>query len=161
MRSVFLSLEGNVLIGHEESHELWGIEDWDASGLVDIEVTPCFGPVGVEVFNLSGTFDGFMGFENFHSESSGGGFGKGEDTGWFSIFGSTFLSVVLDDGSHEDIIRISRESWWGNSGVSSSSEFTGLSWLVDTFERDGGGGGDKCDASEFHYFNQTNYLLII
>ena len=161
MRSVICSLEGDVLIGHEESHEAWSVEDWDASGLVDIEVTPCFGPVGSEVINLSLTFDGFVGFENFHGESSGGGFGKGENTGWFSIFGGTFLSVVLDDGSHEDIIRIGGESFWGDSAVSSSSEFTRLSWLVDTLEGDGGSGGDKGDKCEFHYFNQTNYLLII
>jgi len=74
------------LVGCEESHEAWSIEDWDGSGSVDIEVTPSFSPVGFEIFDLSGTRDLFVGGEDLHGESFGGGFGKGEDTGWFSIF---------------------------------------------------------------------------
>ena len=150
------------MIGHEESHELWSVQDWDASGSVNIEVTPCFSPVGIKVCDLSGTFDRFMGGEDLHGELFGRGFGKGEDTGWFSFFGDLFLSVVLDNGSHEDIIRISRESGWGDSFVSTSSEFTRLSWLVgwSSISSDGGGGSDKGDDSEFHYFNQTNYLFL-
>jgi len=118
------SLEGDVLIGHEESHELWGIEDWDVSGSVNIEVSPGFGPVGVEVVNLSLSSDVLVGGENFLSEGSGGGFGESENTGWDTFFGGMFLGVVLDYGSHEDIIRISRESSWGNSFIGSTSELS-------------------------------------
>ena len=71
MFEVVDSLEGDVLVGHKESHELWSIEDWDGSGSVDIEVTPCFGPVGTKVLNLSGSFNIFMGGEDLHGESFG------------------------------------------------------------------------------------------
>merc|ERR1712100_122049 len=155
------SLEGDVLVGHEESHEAWSIEDWDGSGSVDIEVSPCFGPVGIEVGLLSSTSDVLVGGEDLLSESSSGGFSESENTGWLSIFPGTFLGIVLDDGSHEDIIRISGESSWGNSLISSSSEHTRLSWLVwwSSISSDGRDGGDKGDGDEFHYFNQTNYLF--
>merc|ERR1711998_184590 len=157
------SLEGDVLIGHEESHEAWSVQDWDGSSSVNIEVSPSFSPVGIEIFLLSSTSDVFVGGKNLLSKSSGRGFSESEDTGWLSIFPGTFLSIVLDDGSNEDIIRISSESSWGNSFISTSSEHTSLSWLIwwSSISSDGRSGGNKGDDSEFHYFNQTNYLLII
>ena len=48
-------LEGHVLVGGEESHELWHLDDLDASTLVDIEVSPGFWEVGGEVGLLGGT----------------------------------------------------------------------------------------------------------
>ena len=41
--------EGHVLVGAEESHELWHLDDLNESSLVDIEVTPGLGEVGVDV----------------------------------------------------------------------------------------------------------------
>ena len=85
------------MIGHEESHELWSIEDWDGSGSVNIEVSPGFGPVGVEVVNLSGTSDVLVGGKDLLSESSGRGFREGENSSWDTFFSGMLLSIVLDN----------------------------------------------------------------
>ena len=37
------------LVGAEESHELWHLDDLNITGLVDIEVSPGLGEVSIEV----------------------------------------------------------------------------------------------------------------
>merc|ERR1719353_1567819 len=41
--------EGHVLVGAEESHELWHLDDLNETGLVDIEVSPGLTEVGGDV----------------------------------------------------------------------------------------------------------------
>ena len=52
------------MVGGEESHELWHLDDFDASTLVDIEVSPGLGEVGSEVSLLGSTGESLMGLEN-------------------------------------------------------------------------------------------------
>ena len=73
-------LEAHVLVGSDESHELWHLDDLDATTLVDIEVSPGLGEVGTEVSLLGGTGESLMGLENLGCSSSGGGFGHNEST---------------------------------------------------------------------------------
>ena len=103
-------LEGHVLVGAEESHELWHLDDLDASTLVDIEVSPGFWEVGAEVSLLGGTGESFMGLENLAGSSSGGGLGHDEVTSWGSTVILLLVGIGLLHGSHENIIGILRES---------------------------------------------------
>ena len=116
-----------VLIGSEESDELWHLDDLDVSGSVDIEMSPGLGEVGGEVRGEFFTADFLMGAENLGGSGLGGEFVNPESTGWETILILGFESVAVDHGSHEDIIGISRESLWGSSGVSSGTDGTGES----------------------------------
>ena len=109
--------ELELLVGCEESHEDWGNFNTDGSLLVDVVVSPgsweVFGKVILE--GSSGEF--LVGGKNFSGGSSGGGFSEGEYTGWLSIFGLSFSSIVGDHGSHEKIIGSSGELLWNFSFV--------------------------------------------
>ena len=71
------------MVGAEESHELWGLDNFNVSDFVNIEMSPGLGPVGVQIFTESFTADFFMGAENFIGSSFGLGFGEDEMTGWY------------------------------------------------------------------------------
>merc|ERR1719424_1268791 len=103
-------LEGHVLVGAEESHELWHLDDLDASTLVDIEVSPGLGEVGVKVSLLGSSGESLMGFENLGSSSSGGGFGHDEVTRWGTVIVLLLVGISLLHGSHEDVIGVLSES---------------------------------------------------
>lgn len=119
--------EGHVLVRAEESHELWHLDNLNEAGLVDVEVTPGLGEVGGDVVLELLAGETLVGGENL----LGGGHGRGlvhpELSGWFTTglesivvlddLGSLLKSVLLDHGSHEDVIGISGESGWGGSLV--------------------------------------------
>ena len=104
-------LEGHVLVGGDESHELWHLDDLDGTTLVDIEVSPCLWEVGIEVGSLGSTGESLMGLEDLGGSGLGGSLGHDESTGWGSILGLLLVGVGLDHGSHEDIIGVGIESW--------------------------------------------------
>jgi len=119
--------EGHVLVRAEESHELWHLDNLDETGLVDIEVTPGLGEVGGDVVLELLAGETFMGGKDFLGGRHGGGLVHPELSGWLTTglesivvlndFGSLLKSVLLDHGSHEDVIGVSGESGWGGSLV--------------------------------------------
>ena len=137
------SLEGELLVGSEESDELWHNLNTDESNFVDIEVSPGSWEIGVKVFlNLSGGHF-LVGSENFSRGTSGLGFSHGEDTVWRSILVLSFSGVVHDHGSHEEIIGGVGELDWENSLVFfvewSGTVVSGLEEVSS--DGDGGDGG--------------------
>ena len=66
--------------------------------------------------------------ENFSSSSLGLSLGQCENTISRSIFVLTFSGVCVEHRSHEDIIGVSRESFWNSSDISRSS--TRVSWSI-------------------------------
>ena len=65
-----------------------------------------------------------VGVEHLGGSSSGGGLVHGEGSVGRSILVLSLESVLLDHGSHEDVITISRESWSNNSLVSTLTELS-------------------------------------
>ena len=99
-----------VLVRSEESEELWHLDGFERSGLVNIEMSPSLGEVGGEIGIEVGSADFLVGAEDFLS--AGGGFSLSN--------GTVLLDVVGEDGSHEKIIIISGESigiWDWNENV--------------------------------------------
>merc|ERR1711935_222957 len=99
-------------------------------------MSPGLGEVGIEVSSESGTAESFMGAEDLWG-SSGHGCCVHNELVWSALNWVVFLNifsavlfdgVVLDHGSHEDVIIIGGEIGWGDSLVSSSSEHLVLSW---------------------------------
>ena len=88
------------MVRSEESEELWHLDGFESTGLVDIEMSPSLGEVGGEVSIEISTADFLVGAEDFLSAGGGLGFGDGTSSG-----------VVGEDGSHEKIIIISGESF--------------------------------------------------
>jgi hypothetical protein len=123
-------LEGHVLVGGEESHELWHLDDLDASTLVDIEMLPGFWEVGGEVGLLGGTGESLMGLENLGGSGSGGSLGHDESTRWGTILVLLLVGVGLDHGSHEEIIGVTVESW-GDDSLVGSIDLTVHVWGED------------------------------
>ena len=121
-------LEGHVLVRAEESHELWHLDDLNLSSPVNVEVSPGLGEVGVEVVLEISSGLALMGLEDLSRGSSGGGFVEPEVSGWGSVLVLLLESVLLDHGSHEDVVRIGGESGWGDSIVSALSGHLVLSW---------------------------------
>ena len=127
----YSSLEGHVLIRGEESHELWHLDDLNISTLVDVEVSPGLIEVGVEVRGEGWSGETLMGVEDLLGGGEGGALGHPEFSGWLTTdlgaiieslgVGSLLNSVLLDHGSHEDVIGISGESGWNDSLVSKKS----------------------------------------
>jgi len=89
-----------VLVGSEESNELWHLDGSESTGLVNIEMSPSLGEVGGEISIKIGSEDTFMGAEDLLGAGGGGGFVNISGLG----------DVVGEDGSHEKIIIISGES---------------------------------------------------
>ena len=123
-------LEGHVLVGAEESHELWHLDDLDASTLVDIEVSPGLWEVGGEVGLLGGTGESLMGLENLGGSSSSGTLGHDESTRWGTILVLLLVGVGLDHGSHEDIVSVLSESW-GDVSLVGAIDLTVHVWGED------------------------------
>lgn len=126
--------ELEVLIRCKESNEHWHLDDLNLSDLVHIEVSPGLVEVGVEVFLESLTRELLVGGENLLGGGVGSGLGHPESSGWGTswvgggLWGLGLNSVVLDHGSHEDIIIITSESWGGNSLVGLGSDHARVSW---------------------------------
>ena len=137
-RSLWLD-ELEVLIGSEESNELWHLDDLNVSSSVHIEVAPSLLEVGIEISSKVSSADGLVGAENFRSGGFGSKFVHPEFSSWLStlisgglvLLGLLLESVVLDHGSHEDIIIVGGEVSWHSrfSVVSGGSDGTGESWL--------------------------------
>jgi len=119
--------EGHVLVWAKESHELWHFNDFNSSNLVDIEMSPCLLEVGIGVCLKGVSWESLMGIKNFVGGSECGLLVHPEFSWWLSTglgsivmlnnLGLLFKSVLLDHGSHEDIIGVWCESWGGNSVI--------------------------------------------
>jgi hypothetical protein len=115
------------LVGCEESHELWHLDDLDISTLVYVEVGPGLVEVGIEIGSEGSAGETLMGVEDLLGSGEGGGLGHPEFSGWLTTdlgsiieglgVGSLLNGVLLDHGSHEDVVRISREVRGNNSLV--------------------------------------------
>ena len=111
--------ELDALVGEEESGESTGLVGDDGTSAVDVEVVPGLLEVGVEVGLGGRTGDLGVGSEDLGGEGTGTGLGEGEDTGGLAV-DETTLGILIallaldgvggDDGSHEDVIGISRVS---------------------------------------------------
>ena len=123
-------LEGHVLVGGEESHELWHLDDLNASTLVDIEVSPGLWEVGGEVLLLGGTGKSRMGLKNLRGGGSGSTLGHDESTRWGTVLVLLLVGVGLDHGSHEDVIVVLGESW-GNDSLVGTIDLTVHVWGED------------------------------
>merc|ERR1740117_101433 len=94
--------KGHILVGGEESHELWHLDDLNLSTFGDIEVSEGSCEVGIEIFLLLITGETLMGSEDFRGSGSSGGLVHHEVSVWGSILVLTFESVGLDHRSHEE-----------------------------------------------------------
>ena len=76
--------ELHVLVGAEESHELWHLDNLNETSLVDIEMSPGLGEVGGEVVieHLAG--ETLVGSENLSGGSHGGGLVHPEFSAWLT-----------------------------------------------------------------------------
>jgi hypothetical protein len=109
--------ELEVLVGSEESNELWHLDDFEFTSLVDIEMSPSLGEVGSEIGIEVSSADFLVGAENLLGAGSGKGLISGSS--WQSSLWVREL-VVSEDGSHEEVIIISGESlgiWNWNENV--------------------------------------------
>ena len=126
--------ELEVLIRGKESNELWHLDNLDLSNLVNVEMSPGLVEVGGEVFVELATGESLMGGEDLLSSSEGSSLGHPEFSSWgtssvgVGLWGLGLDGVVLDHGSHEDIVGISSESWGGNSLVSRGSNGARVAW---------------------------------
>ena len=84
------------MVGAEESHQLWHLDDLNESGLVNIEVSPGLGEVGVEVGLEGSTAESLMGAENFGGSGSHSGLVHDEFAAWNWVL--VFTGAVLVDG---------------------------------------------------------------
>ena len=173
----------HVLVGSEESHELWHLDDLNLSSSVDIEVSEGLVEVGIEVLLEGGSSESLMGGEDLGGGGLGGVVVHPENTVWLSTEGLTLDGVLLDHGSHEDIIGVGGESSGGDSSVTSinhtiHSNGESLSGVVNWLSSEhnvllaGGGGflghsgGETKEGGNykclFHFILfQTNYKLKI
>ena len=120
------SPEVHLLVGAQESHELWHLDGLDLAGSVHVEVSPGSWEVGLEVVGSSGTGESLVGVEDLAGGGSGGTLVHPEGSVWRAILVLALESVLLDHGSHEDVIRVGGESGSGDSLVSTSTELTSL-----------------------------------
>ena len=63
--------ELEVLVGSEESDELWHLDGFEFTGLVDIEMSPSLGEVGGEIGIEVSSADFLVGAEDFLSAGHG------------------------------------------------------------------------------------------
>jgi len=126
--------ELEVLIRGKESNELWHLDNLDLANLVDVEMSPGLVEVGGKVLVELVTGESLMGGEDLLSGSEGSCLGHPEFSSWgtssvgVGLWGLGLDGVVLDHGSHEDIVGIGSESWGGNSLVSRGSNHARVAW---------------------------------
>ena len=82
LNQFYCSDEGHVLVGGEESHELWHLDDLNLSTLGDIEVSEGSWEVGIEIFLLGITGETLMCSEDLGGSGSGGGLVHDEVSVW-------------------------------------------------------------------------------
>jgi len=117
----------HALVGAEESHEHWRLDDFNSTITVDIEVAPGFIEIGVHVFSKGWTTETLVGSKNLLSGVLHTCLAHHEGTGWLTTdlgsiiellnWSSLLESVFGDHGSHEDVIRVRREVWSNDSLV--------------------------------------------
>ena len=116
------------LVGAKESHELRCLDGFDGTNSVDIEVTPSFVEVGIEISAKCFTFHLLVGFKNLGASSSSSRFVQEELTVWLAftiiIACLTFKGVGAENRSHEEIITTGLEMSWDNSFVSTIEGLT-------------------------------------
>merc|ERR1719353_2236963 len=156
--------ERHVLVGAEESHELWHLDELNESSLVDIEVTPGLGEVSVDVVIEHLARETLVGSEDLLGGREGRGLVHPELSAWLttslksigvlSDLGSLLKGVLLDHRSHEDIIGVSRESGGGDSLVVGGLvvEWSVVGWNWVEFLVNGGSTSEANQSSngEFH-----------
>ena len=110
----------------EESHDLGHFDNLDGSSSVNVEVSPGSWPVSSHVGLELSSRHSLVGSEDLSSGGSSTSLGHSEGSVGGSILVLVLLSVLLDHGSHEDIVTISGESWGDNSLVSTITELSVL-----------------------------------
>jgi hypothetical protein len=126
--------ELEVLIRCKESNEHWHLDHLDFANLVDIEMSPGLGEIGVEVFLELITLQSLVGGEDLLSGGVGSGLGHPEFSGWGTsgvsggLWGLLLDGVAGDHGSHEDIIIVGGESWGDNSLVGLGTDHARVLW---------------------------------
>ena len=120
---------------------MWRLDDLDVSNSVDIEVAPGLGEVGIKVGGESFTGESLVGSEDLGRGGSGGGLAHPEVSAWDAVLsiliaGLLLEGVVLDHGSHEDVVGVGGESWGGDSLVSGSEASVGEVGWVESIELD-------------------------
>ena len=127
------------MVGSEESHQHWHLDDLNDSGSIDIEMSPGLVEVGLKISLEGGTSESLMGGKDLLRGSSGGGWVHEELAGWETFLGLELEGEVKDHGSHEDVVVVRGESGWDNSGVLLLSEHASgtsvevflLLWVLD------------------------------
>ena len=168
--------EGHVLVWAKESHELWHFNDFNSSNLVDIEMSPCLLEVGIGVCLKGVSWESLMGIKNFVWGSECGLLVHPEFSWWLSTgFGSIvvldnlgllFKSVLLDHGSHEDIIGVCCKSWGGNSiiivglMVLNGEEIRYGNSLYSDEAEEGSNNEFHCDLLKIIYYINFAFFLI-
>merc|ERR1719240_2417872 len=118
--------ERHVLVGAEESHELWHLDDLNESSLVDIEVSPGLGEVGVDVVveHLAG--ETLVGGEDLLGGSEGRGLVHPELSTWLTTglkSVGVLTTLVLSSRAYcsiIDLMKISSVSAENLAGVTLS-----------------------------------------
>ena len=115
--AIMRSLEGQGLVGGEESHELRHLVNANLTGLVHVEVSPGSWEVLGEVGGLLGSLESLVGLEDLSGGGSGGGLVHLEVSVRGSVLVLSLKGVLLDHGSHEDVVGSSGEVVWDLSLV--------------------------------------------
>ena len=74
--------EGHVLVGSEESHELWHLDDLEFTALGNVEVSEGSWEVGIEILLLGITGETLVGSEDLGGSGSSGGLVHHEVSVW-------------------------------------------------------------------------------
>ena len=132
----------HALVGAEESHEHWGLDDLDGTVTVDVEVGPGLVEVGIHVLGGGSSLETLVGSKNFLSSVLHVLLAHHEGASWLSTdlgaiielldWGSLLVSVLGDHGSHENVVGVGGEVWGDNSLILTigSSILNGLPGIV-------------------------------
>jgi len=112
---IYSLTEAHSLVTSEESHKLWHLDNFDMSTFVNIKMSPSFGPVSIEIFRKFFSLKSLMSFKDFLGSSCSSGLSHPECASWTAIIIFTFIGIVWNHRSHENIIRITREVIWNYS----------------------------------------------
>jgi len=128
---MMVSPEVHLLVGSNKSHELWHFRDLNLSGSVNIEMSPGSWEVSLQIGGESSSLQSLVGGEDLTGGSSGGSLVHLEVSVWWSVLVLSLKSVLLDHGSHEDVVGIGGESWGSDSLVSTFTEHVVFTWLEE------------------------------